>query len=645
MALTFASGSAHYVNHGKGGARDNILQSTGIITIAAIIYPTSVTTANQHLLSKELATTNTNGSWVFILSNQKLQFIARRATTASFYETTNTVVVDNSVPWFVAVTFDDARAGGAGAHKARFYASRLDTPAALAALTSTETLAGSGALHTDANADLYVGLERANTGPMTGRMIRYGIYSTEQTAAQLDAFKHAYIGDVSLTNCVLLAEPHDGTGSTVQDLTSNNFDGTITGASWSSTPIGDQLMDVTSAQLFASPGNWYSDGAGSLGANHIKGSSTYVRTNRCGAYLRFPVVLGSATDDFRNLWLRVDTSGLSAIAAANAPRLRMFYHRSDYADERASVTVDLAYNANVSILRVPIATALAAGTYEIEVYFDAIDLQTPGDQWTGPAQSVKIHGIESDVSATVGTVTYHTDWLMVISDSINNGAATLGASVVRANNSAFFVGLQVMRRALRVEVCSNAFGGIGVNKGLGNNTRSSTFPAMWSSTDNEKAWDKYFGGAPIDFTNLPGRVVITLGLNDNGGADFTAADLTALIDDIRTTVGSSAKIHVVPYPIFGASADTVHGKMEDAVAAAAQQAGTYYLDRDFSLYAANVSVTAVYSDDNGAGSSHPNKYGSQIYGAMRAAAMLEAEAAASAGGGLLMNPGLTGRLV
>lgn len=615
------AGQVDAVDHGSAAGLDDL--PTADFSWGCVVNRTS-NGNSQYVIAK--ATAGTTGWYVFIGNGGgtegQLNVVAGGVTTHLNIQSSAGTVVALNTPTYIGGSFDVT--GGTMA----LYGGALTSYTALSAFAQTGTSL-SGGYNSDAAANLLIGNgldDGAVNTPFLGTIERCFIVKSELTAAQHDARKHAYL-TTWIASCELVVSYLDNTDVANKcTATLGSHNGTLEGAAPSAvSALGDKLLDVTSAQLYASAANWYSDGAGALGANNIKGSSTYIQTTRTGAFFRFPVVINNAATDGGICWGHFDTSSLASVSAGNAPLLRVRYSRSNGGDERASYTVGLAYNANITDTRVllsPISTTtnLEDGTYQVEVYFDAISLVTPGDRWgqDGVAdQSVKFTSIECDETATVGTVSYDTDFCVFIGDSLIEGADAQGTDTERASNSAFYGPARSAARALGCEASANGFGGIGIVEGMGNQAVSSTYPALYSGTDANKAWDKYHSGAAISWTNTPYAVFITGGLNDAGCTTVTAADYTALIDDVRTKVGNAAYIFLANYPLIGSSVDACDTLMATAIKSVAVTARTTHLSGILKLHAANTARGPAFtSDDNltgAGGSTHLNKIGGYEY--------------------------------
>jgi hypothetical protein len=189
----------------------------------------------------------------------------------------------------------------------------------------------------------------------------------------------------------------------------------------------------------------------------------------------------------------------------------------------------------------------------------------------------------------------------------NNDAANDGANAMANARLAF---PRYIAQALGMQCGIVAYGGQGFTKGIGNATASSTNPSFYNSTANNQSWNRYCSTLARTITSpvTPAVVVIDFGYNDAG---LTATPVTAVLDAMRTDLGSSTWIFVLQQ----------HGSMDAAiqagVAAVADTRRTKYI-----TYTDWVTegTPSAYSGDAALSSSHPNQLGA----ALRATEVLKA---------------------
>lgn len=307
---------------------------------------------------------------------------------------------------------------------------------------------------------------------------------------------------------------------------------------------------VTNTDWVFSP-NWYSDGAGAMGANNVKASSTFVRSAWTGSYCR----LGF-------------TGTACTIAYDTLPANSSLYVKTSVDNGQWSAETGLA-SAGGTIA----VSGLSAGNHVIEVIIVRSDDNY--DRWTTPSNALKITGATLDSSATTvapGTSPVppmRTKRMAVFGDSIlqigGNPVPAVVSPYAAATYDARLSFAQFLGAALDAEVgcfgCSNQGWGRAANpSGVPYNLAASVpnVPALYTSgTSARTSWDKHdasnsklVGGLHVPTLDY---IVNFHGTNDRGSDTAYATDgaLTTAINqwfaDVRTACPSAWIFLVVPF--------------------------------------------------------------------------------------------------
>lgn len=301
-------------------------------------------------------------------------------------------------------------------------------------------------------------------------------------------------------------------------------------------------ISVTDQNVFFSPCNWRSDGAGPMLANNVNTSSTFAQTSNPGAYVKFS--LNAASSGVATLLL--DTSPLNGITAANCPTLAISM------DGAAFTTPLLAYATGTT--RLLLAGNLAAGTHTVVIFFRSVTLNSSlamGDRWTTPASTVKITGLELDGkgSATAAQA-LHAKRMIVLGDSITEGADAVGSNNANADQDATQTYAQLLAIGLDAEVGVIGFSAQGWTvAGYGN------VPKFYDTgTPGNSTFDKYSAGVsrlssgtfapPLDY------VVVVHGTNDaaQGATDAAVTSaVSAWFPAVRADAPAARIFVVIPF--------------------------------------------------------------------------------------------------
>jgi lysophospholipase L1-like esterase len=301
-------------------------------------------------------------------------------------------------------------------------------------------------------------------------------------------------------------------------------------------------VGVTDPNVFFSPCNWRSDGAGPMLANNINTSSTYAQTNNPGAYLKFSLTAASAGV----ATLLLDTTPLNGITAANCPTLAISV------DGAAFTTPLLAYATGTT--RLLLAGNLSAGAHTVAIFFRSVTLSSSlamGDRWNTPASAVKITGLELDgKGSATAAQTLHAKRMLVFGDSITEGADAVGSNNANADQDATQTYAQLLAVGLDAEVGVIGFSSQGWTvAGYGNVPKfydtatpsNSTFDKYWAATSRVSSGT--FAPA-LDF------LVVIHGTNDaaQGASDAAVTSaVSAWLPAVRADAPSANIFVVIPF--------------------------------------------------------------------------------------------------
>lgn len=304
---------------------------------------------------------------------------------------------------------------------------------------------------------------------------------------------------------------------------------------------------VTDANVFWSPYNWQSDGAGALQANNVKASSTHVVSNNPGAYLK----AGFTGSDCS---VTVDLSALTgaSVAADEYPRLRYSIDGGAYTYRQLT-----AGDTNISL-----ASGLSSGSHTL--FLQIVGAYYTGeDRWTTPVMAVKITKLQIATGESTEAPVLHTGRAILFGDSHGEGYEAAGAGATVANQDAGLAWPSLVGDALGCEYGVIAFASQGYTTG---SHASTNIP------DLEDAWDFYSSGESRLVSGAlspsPDYVISAHGDNDSPGSAVTTA-CEALIAAWRVAA-PSAQIVIVSNPD-----DDVTANLSTAVTNAADSNTTF----------------------------------------------------------------------
>lgn len=203
---------------------------------------------------------------------------------------------------------------------------------------------------------------------------------------------------------------------------------------------GDVTIAVTSTALYFSPYNWYSDGAGSMQSNNVKGSSSFAWSNMRGAYIKTKATVGASG----YIKLNLDTTSLQTLAAAGCPTLIWSVGEAGWQTQL------LAYSA--SGVQVTLASGLAAGTYDVFVAFRSVYITNEGDSWTTPLNKVHVTGLALSSGGSVSAPTVRPNTMLIYGDSITEGDLSNGGPRSASSQNALYTYGFRLADALNAEV-------------------------------------------------------------------------------------------------------------------------------------------------------------------------------------------------
>lgn len=357
-----------------------------------------------------------------------------------------------------------------------------------------------------------------------------------------------------------------GTSTDATTLHLDNFSATV-----------QQTLPPTSSSLYFSPGNWYSDGSGTIQSNNILPSSTYARTTNPGAYLKFTVNVASNGYAALNL----DTNPLNTVIAANCPRIAVSV------DGGALTTTLLAYNT----AQQQISLTTTPGTHSIVVWFQGVTQTSTtamGDRWTTlttAASVVKVQSVEIDQNSTMMNPNVKRYKMLVYGDSITEGCdvngSTNGAGAQDATNT---YAIQLANR-FNAEVGIVGFASQGYEQvGYGN------VPVLSSS------YNFYSNGNARNF------IAYDFILDNHGtNGTTTASDVSTAITNYRAACPLAQIFKVVPFSQAAATNITT--------GVANYQSGA---PTDKRVFLINTGVNYV-NGTNSNDTIHPNAVGHAVY--------------------------------
>lgn len=291
-------------------------------------------------------------------------------------------------------------------------------------------------------------------------------------------------------------------------------------AATATTAAGPVTIVVTDANLYFSPFNWYSDGAGAMQANNVKASSSYAWCNMRGGYLKFKASVGTSG----SIALSLNTAMLSSIAAAGCPQIAW----SISAGAIQSRTL-AAGDASLSL-----ATGLAAGTYDVFVWFRGVYITQDGGQaqnYTTPNNRFQVTSVVLSAGGSLSAPTVRSKKMIAYGDSITEGDLSNGGPRSATSQDASLTYGWLLAEALDAEVGIVGFYGM-----------------TWSWFDS--TWANYAQGlsrlANGRLSPAPDFVTVNYGEND-GNPGPAASTVTTTLSAISAAAPSAKIVNLIPF--------------------------------------------------------------------------------------------------
>lgn len=387
---------------------------------------------------------------------------------------------------------------------------------------------------------------------------------------------------LDVTATLSTGETATGTSSPIRVTTSNGTARTATvtarntvGSSSSSAPSNSVTptaaapvgvtVPVTNDNVFFSPYNWYSDGAGAMQANNVKGASTFAWSAMRGAYLKFKATVGAAG----SIALNISTATLSAIAAAGCPQIAWSINNG------AIQSQTLATGATTLSL----ATGLAAGTYDVFVYFRGVYVTQDGgaaQNYNAPNNRFHITGIALSAGGTLSAPAIRPKRMIAYGDSITEGDLSNGGPRSATSQDASLTYGWLLAAALDAEIGIIAFYG----------QQWSWLNSTWSN--HASGVSRLVGGL---LSPAPDYVTINYGEND-GDPGPAASTVTSTLAAVSAAAPSAKIVNIIPFS----------GRARTNLAAATLPSNGYRID----LAAPQMANGALVWSYDG---QHPNQRG------------------------------------
>lgn len=319
-------------------------------------------------------------------------------------------------------------------------------------------------------------------------------------------------------------------------------------------------IPVTDANWFHSPYTTWSDGAGSLQANNVKGSSTIAAYVTQGAYGHVKV---SATG---NVALDVDVSRLVTAGVGST-----HYPIVSYSLDGGAWT-DVQLTSSSTAVDALVAGSVA--THDLRYRYKA-DWQGT-DKWTGigspaiPADALVVTNLTVDTGASTVALTNRPKRAIFYGDSITDGLmAANNSGLPGGNDACTFNFTTQIASALNAEFGVFGHGGTGYEVASGS-AGAPNFPS---------SWNLQFSGASLltsgTFTVQPDYIFVFHGTNGS----TSQADVAGIITSLRTAAPSAKIFFVYPPTSTNANAAT-----DAAIAAASADKSLFELKPAQSIY-------------------------------------------------------------
>ena len=286
------------------------------------------------------------------------------------------------------------------------------------------------------------------------------------------------------------------------------------------TAAGPVTIPVTNANVYFSPFNWYSDGSGAMQGNNVRASSTLAWANMRGSYLKFRATVGASG----SITLNISTATLGAIAAAGCPQIAWSIG-SGAIQSRTLAAGDSSLS---------LATGLAAGTYDVFVWYRGVYILQDGGQaqnYTTPNNRFQVTGVVLSAGGTLSAPAVRGKTMIAYGDSITEGDLSNGGPRSATSQDASLTYGWLLAEALDAEVGIVGFYGM----------NWAWFDSTWSNY--AQGMSRLISGR---LTPAPDYVTINYGEND-GNPGPAASTVTATLAAISAAAPAAKIINLIPF--------------------------------------------------------------------------------------------------
>ncbi len=299
---------------------------------------------------------------------------------------------------------------------------------------------------------------------------------------------------------------------------------------------------VTDPNMQFSPWNWWSDGTGAMGANGIRGGSSYAQTNCEGAWIK----LGFTGTSVQ---INLDVSPLAGLAAGNYPTVVLVVD-----GKTANSTQLTSSTTNVQV------TGLSAGNHNAWFFYRNRGADTV-NRWNAgspPYLCVRVTGVTIDGGANLISLV-GTGLELWPANMLNYGDSILG-NEYETNWSIRDYG-HLLAMAMGYEEGRVAFSGIGLTHVMTGGSGAQTFLDTYLNYDSLHS--RLINGL---LAPQPDIITINMGTNDGGASDNTVqANMQTVLAGLRSAAPHAPIMVIVPFGQSKASAITAAGSaMGDA---------------------------------------------------------------------------------
>lgn len=304
---------------------------------------------------------------------------------------------------------------------------------AVTAAASNITLSGpASGIVGNASNNFTVGADGAITGT---------VVVTPSDAAQGGTFAPTSVSITSATPTASFTYTAASAGTKSISVTNNGSLGNPVALSYAATTSGSgAVFAPTNANIYFSPGNWYSNGVGGMQANNIRAASTLAWSNMRGSYLKFKSTGTTA------IALAINTATLAAVNAAGCPQIAWSVGGS------APQSQLLASGNSSLVLAIGLDTTK---TYEVFVWFRGVYITQDGDtaaNYDTPNNRFQFTSVNLDTGGTLSKPTIKPCIQYSFGDSITEGDLSNGGPRSATSQDANLVYPWYLAEALSAEV-------------------------------------------------------------------------------------------------------------------------------------------------------------------------------------------------